>query len=193
MELILIRHGTTPGNLEHRFIGVTDHPLAPEGEALARETAPKLPPVEHVYRSPLLRCEQTAAILWPGVAETVIPELRETDFGCFEGKNHEELKDDPVYIQYLSGGDYAKLPVGESAEEAAARAFEGLKKLVADAKERGLRRAGVVVHAGTIMGLLWTCGVPARPGYYDWMCGNCGGFRVAVRERPLALEVLDSL
>ena len=59
MELILIRHGTTPGNLEHRFIGVTDHPLAPQGEALARETAPKLPPVEHVYRSPLLRCEQT--------------------------------------------------------------------------------------------------------------------------------------
>lgn len=193
MELILIRHGTTPGNLEHRFIGVTDHPLAPEGVALARETALRLPEVEHVYRSPLLRCKQTAELLWPGTAETVIPELRETDFGCFEGKNHEELKDDPVYIQYINGGDYSKLPVGESPEAAAARAVEGLKKLVADAKERGLSRAGVVAHAGTIMGLLWSCGVPARAGYYDWMCGNCGGYRVAVREEPLVLEALESL
>lgn len=193
MELILIRHGTTPGNLEHRFIGVTDHPLAPEGVALARETALRLPKVEHVYRSPLLRCKQTAELLWPGTAETVIPELRETDFGCFEGKNHEELKDDPVYIQYISGGDYSRIPVGESPEEAAARAVEGLKKLVADAKERGLLRAGVVAHAGTIMGLLWSCGVPARAGYYDWMCGNCGGYRVAVREEPLVLEALESL
>lgn len=193
MELILIRHGTTPGNLEHRFIGVTDHPLAPEGVTLARETALRLPKVEHVYRSPLLRCKQTAELLWPGTAETVIPELRETDFGCFEGKNHEELKDDPVYIQYINGGDYSKLPVGESPEAAAARAVEGLKKLVADAKERGLSRAGVVAHAGTIMGLLWSCGVPARAGYYDWMCGNCGGYRVAVREEPLVLEELESL
>ena len=193
MELILIRHGTTPGNLEHRFIGVTDHPLAPEGVALARKTALRLPEVEHVYRSPLLRCKQTAELLWPGTAETVIPELRETDFGCFEGKNHEELKDDPVYIQYINGGDYSKLPVGESPEAAAARAVEGLKKLVADAKERGLSRAGVVAHAGTIMGLLWSCGVPARAGYYDWMCGNCGGYRVAVREEPLVLEALESL
>ena len=29
MELILIRHGTTQGNLEKRFIGTLDVPLAP--------------------------------------------------------------------------------------------------------------------------------------------------------------------
>ena len=60
MELILIRHGTTQGNKERRFIGVLDVPLAPEGEELARRVAPTLPAVDHVYRSPLLRCEQTA-------------------------------------------------------------------------------------------------------------------------------------
>ena len=36
MELILIRHGTTQGNLEKRFVGVLDVPLAPQGEELAR-------------------------------------------------------------------------------------------------------------------------------------------------------------
>ena len=39
MELILIRHGTTQGNLERRFIGTLDVPLLPQGEELARREA----------------------------------------------------------------------------------------------------------------------------------------------------------
>ena len=31
MELILMRHGTTQGNLERRFIGTLDVPLLPRG------------------------------------------------------------------------------------------------------------------------------------------------------------------
>ena len=102
MELIIIRHGTTQGNLERRFVGMLDVPLAPEGEALAREVSRTLPPVEHIYRSPLRRCAQTAALLWPGTPETVVAALRETDFGPFEGRSHEELKDDPIYQAWIA-------------------------------------------------------------------------------------------
>lgn len=52
MELILIRHGTTQGNLEKRFVGTLDVPLTPQGEELARKVGPTLPKVEHIYRSP---------------------------------------------------------------------------------------------------------------------------------------------
>ena len=96
MELILMRHGTTQGNLERRFIGTLDVPLLPQGEELARRVGATLPAVEHIYRSPLQRCRRTAELLWPGVEMTVVDELRESDFGPFEGKNHEELKDDPL-------------------------------------------------------------------------------------------------
>ena len=72
MELILIRHGTTQGNLERRFIGLTDIPVLPEGEELAREVSKTLPPVDHVYHSPLIRCVQTARLLWPGVEMTAV-------------------------------------------------------------------------------------------------------------------------
>lgn len=192
MELILIRHGITQGNKERRFIGVTDVPLAPEGEDLARRVAPALPAVEHIYRSPLLRCRQTAALLWPGTAETVIEELREMDFGPFEGKNHEELKDDPLYQRYIGGGDLGNIPVGESTDQVAARAARGLERLVADARDRGFRRVAAVAHGGTIMALLWTFGRPARGSFYDWKTANCGGFRTRVLA-PLALEVLEEL
>ena len=192
MELILIRHGTTQGNKERRFIGVLDVPLATEGEELARRVAPTLPAVDHVYRSPLVRCAQTAELLWPEAEETVIPQLRETDFGPFEGKNHEELKDDPLYQQWISAADFAKIPVGESAEDAVERAGEGLEILLSDAKEHGYERVGVVSHGGTLMGLLWRFGRPERE-YYDWMCPNCGGYRALVHEDPLTLEILEPI
>ena len=111
MEFVLIRHATTQGNLEKRFIGLTDIPILPEGEELARRVSATLPKVDHVYRSPLLRCRQTAELLWPGVEQTVIDELRETDFGPFEGKNHEELKDDPLYQQWITTADFSRLPL----------------------------------------------------------------------------------
>ena len=79
MEVILVRHGITQGNKEKRFVGRLDVPLAPEGEAMARETAPLMPEVEHLYVSPMLRCRQTAELLWPGVPRTLVEDLRETD------------------------------------------------------------------------------------------------------------------
>ena len=194
MELVIIRHGTTRGNLEKRFIGTLDVPLAPQGEELARRVGPTLPAVEHIYRSPLMRCRQTAELLWPGVEETVVDELRESDFGPFEGKNHEELKDDALYQAWIGRApgrpDFADMPVGESAEQVTARVSVGLGKLAADAAARSYRRVGVVSHGGAIMALLTKYGRPERD-YYGWMCPNCGGFRMALDPDTLALTVLE--
>ena len=195
MELILIRHGTTQGNLERRFIGRLDVPLAPQGEELARRVGSTLPAVDHIYRSPLRRCEQTAELLWPGTAMTVIDELKETDFGPFEGKNHEELKDDPLYQAWIGQAtdshlNYAAMPVGESPEQVTERVSVGLQKLVADALDWGFDRVGVVSHGGALMGLLTRYGRPVRE-YYGWMCPNCGGFRMALDPDTLELTVLE--
>ena len=66
MELLLIRHSITAGNLARRYVGRTDEGLCPEGERLARESAAGLPEPELVYSSPMLRCRQTAELLFPG-------------------------------------------------------------------------------------------------------------------------------
>lgn len=193
MELILIRHGTTQGNLEKRFVGVLDVPLAPQGEELARRVSPTLPRVEHIYRSPLLRCRQTAQLLWPDTEMTVIQGLRETDFGPFEGKNHQELKDDPLYQAWIGQGDrlnFAAMPVGETAEQVVERVSAALAELVKDAAAHGYERVGVVSHGGALMGLLSKYGRPERE-YYDWMCPNCGGFRMALDPDTLELTVLE--
>ena len=194
MELILVRHGTTQGNKEKRFIGTLDVPLAPEGEELARRVGLHLPRVEHLYRSPLQRCRQTAELLWPGVEMTVVDQLRESDFGPFGGKNHEELKDDPLYQAWIvrtpGRPDFADMPVGESAQQVTARVSAGLEKVAAHAAAHGYGRVGVVSHGGALMGLLTRCGRPVRE-YYGWMCPNCGGFRMALDPDTLELTVLE--
>ena len=171
MELILIRHGTTQGNLEKRFIGTLDVPLLPQGEELARRVGPTL----------------------PGVPMTVVDELRESDFGPFEGKNHEELKDDPLYQAWIGMGehpDFANMPVGESAQQVTDRVSRGLEKVAADAAARGCARVGVVSHGGALMSLLTKYGRPER-AYYGWMCPNCGGFRAELNPDTLELTILE--
>lgn len=187
MELILVRHGITQGNLERRFIGVTDQPLCPEGAALACQRSLELPQVDRVYCSPLMRCQQTALLLWPWAERTVISELRETDFGPFEGKNHEELKDDPLYQDWLAYPmDPSAVPGVEHAVECGLRASKALEQLVADAKRHHYKRIGVVSHGGTMMGILARHGRPVK-SYYNWYMDNCSGYKVELDDTSLLL------
>ena len=82
MKWVLIRHGMTRGNRERRYIGArTDEPLCPEGVAQLR--AKDYPRVERVFASPMRRCLETAAILYPGVPVEIVEDFREGDFGAF--------------------------------------------------------------------------------------------------------------
>lgn len=66
MELLLLRHSITPGNLKRQYIGLHRPALAPEGEALARKRRGEMPEIGGLWVSPMLRCRQTAALLFPG-------------------------------------------------------------------------------------------------------------------------------
>lgn len=192
MELILLRHGATAQNLERRFLGITDVPLAPQGASQALALAPKMPRVDHLYVSPLIRCRQTAVLVWPDVEQTVIPELRETDFGPFEGKTHEELVEDELYNLWIScPEDPEVVPMVEDAAACGARAGTALMRLCADASAKAYRSVAVVSHGGTLMSILARYGHPQRD-YYSWRMENCGGFFAQVDIGTMQILVKDS-
>ncbi|WP_418452752.1 histidine phosphatase family protein [Anaerotruncus massiliensis (ex Liu et al. 2021)] len=173
MKIIFIRHGPTPGNLARRYIGSTDEPLAPG--VLPGYPAPA---AERVYVSPLLRCRQTAALLYPAAAPVTVPDLRECDFGAFENKSYEQLQNDPAYRTWMDDRTGTLAPPG--GEDTAAfrrrccRAFEEIvERCLAD----GVSSAAFVVHGGTIMAVMERFAETDSPrGFYDWQPENFGGW-----------------
>lgn len=170
MTVYLLRHGKTQGNVERRYIGSTDQPLCSQGRAeLWNKTGPE---ADRIIASPLLRCRETAEILYPGKDVEIVDDLRETDFGVFENHTYEELKDDPQYRAWLDAAGTAAPPGGESKGEQQARTVRAFRSVMAACGED--ERVAFVVHGGTIMCLLEALETSHR--FYDWQAPNGGGY-----------------
>ncbi|HIU09761.1 MAG TPA: histidine phosphatase family protein [Candidatus Avidehalobacter gallistercoris] len=176
-ELLLIRHGQTAGNLRREYIGQTDEPLCPAGVGALREhlAGKRYPEADMVFVSPLLRCRQTAAIIYPQLSPLVIDDFRECDFGAFEHKNYQDLSGSVAYQEWVASGGELPFPGGESRAEFAARCIRGFEQVAELILYQHINRAALVVHGGTIMALLASY---TGRGYYDFMTENGGGWRV---------------
>lgn len=170
MTVYLIRHGQTQGNLERRYIGSTDEPLCPQGREALRGS--HMPAVDRVFISPMRRCRETAAICFPDMEQEIIPDLRETDFGAFEGRTYEELKDDPAYRNWLDSSGEVPPPGGESKAQVRRRVAGAFRSIVERCGPED--RIALVVHGGTIMTLLEA--LEPSHQFYAWQSPNGGGW-----------------
>ena len=176
LKLILIRHGETQGNKLKRYIGKrTDEPLCPEAGNMLAQLA--YPEVQAVYASPMIRCTQTAEILFPGKKLNIIDELAECDFGEFENKNYKELSGDPRYQAWIDSNGILAFPGGESKDECATRNLEGFQRAVSACIREEITEAALVVHGGTIMNIMEQYALPKKE-FYEWHVGNGCGYLV---------------
>lgn len=169
MKVYLIRHGKTAGNLEKRYIGVTDEPLCPEGVAELREK--RYPECELVVTSPMKRCVETARIIYPDKELVICPDLAECDFGDFEGKNYIKLSENADYQGWIDSGGTLPFPNGESPEDFKARCVRGFDDTVSRYSQHGT--LAFVVHGGTIMAIMERYG---GRGFYYYQAANACGF-----------------
>ncbi len=174
-RLELLRHAMTQGNLEGRWTGTTDQGLCPEGTALARRNArPSGAIPRRVWVSPLRRCRETAALLYPGAEQTPVPGLRETDFGPFENKNHRELAGNPLYEAWVKSVGTAPVPGLESRAQVLARAQAAFRPIARELSLSGTDGA-IVTHGGVLMALCAAFVKPERD-YAQWWVPCCGGW-----------------
>ena len=183
MEIELIRHFATEGNLEKRYIGVTDEEIKAEfvlehtlkkEENGREEWKPEL-----VIVSPLRRCRQTAEILFPGEPVHIIEELAECDFGEFENKNYKELEGNPHYQEWIDSNGTLPFPNGESQESFRKRSTTGFKRCIEQCLKEEINEAAFVVHGGTIMSVLSSLATKEKD-YFCWQVKNAEGFLVEV-------------
>lgn len=116
-KIYLIRHGNTEANERHLYCGSTDLPLSEDGRNALQTLKPGYSGIQNVrfVTSGMLRTAQTLEILFGNVPHCCEPAFREMDFGAFEMRSYEQLKDVPEYQQWITGDNEANLtPGGES-------------------------------------------------------------------------------
>lgn len=175
MKLWLIRHGLTRLGEEKRYQGALDEGLSERGCAQLRR-ADFNPP--RVCVSPLRRARETAAILFPDSEQILVPDLREMNFGGFEGRAWWEMEQDKAYRAWVDGGCTGRCPGGEDRASFSLRVCAAMEALL-----QGGEDLVIVAHGGTQMAALERWGRPAR-AYYQWQtpCG-CGFLLDYDRER----------
>jgi ribonuclease H / adenosylcobalamin/alpha-ribazole phosphatase len=134
---VLLRHGDTRLSPEHRFSGISDVPLSENGILQARAAARRLAcagQIDAVITSPLQRAAATAGIAAAelGLPVTIDEELRETDFGKWEGFTLPEIQERwPALVAAWQHDPEQAPPGGES--------FAGTAHRVDRARERIMR------------------------------------------------------
>ena len=162
ITIVMIRHGETPSNKEHRYLGRTDESLSVDGiqKLQKQKNDYYYPSADYVFSSPMKRCVETAQILYPDSEAILIPEWKEMDFGAFEGKNYRELQGDERYQAWIDSNGALPFPDGESREDFVGRCKQGFSRMLAKLRklEEGesinSRNVALIVHGGTIMSLL---------------------------------------
>ena len=179
-KIYLIRHGATEGNAREEYIGVTDLALSGSGVLALANLKDKIeyPQVEKIYTSPLTRCRQTANILYPDYPCESIENLKEYDFGEFEGKTAVQLESNPDFYKWTSG-QISSPPGGEDSTEFAKRICLGFHEVVEDMMAEGIHKAAIIMHGGAIMTLLSCCALPRRRSL-EWTSEHGRGYSVLV-------------
>jgi broad specificity phosphatase PhoE len=157
-ELWLIRHGETEWSRSGAHTSRTDIPLTDTGRARAAEIGRYLAGHRFalVLTSPMARARETCRLAGFGDAAQTDPNLREWDYGDYEGLTTTEIqKDRPGWSLWRDG-----TPNGESADQAAARAQSVIARALEAPGDVALFAHGHILRilTATWLGLPPNCG-----------------------------------
>lgn len=185
MKIYLIRHGETELTKAQCYQGATDTALSDEGKSKIEKSVYK---PETVYISPLMRCRETAKIMFPDAKLVEVSGLREMNFGDFEGKNWHDMENDTEYRTWIDGMCLGQCPNGENRAEYSKRVCSAFEALMYKEKEDVF----IVAHGGTQMAILERWGNPKRD-YYDWCAKPGAGYILCADDFPNALTLVAEI
>jgi probable phosphoglycerate mutase len=163
--LLLVRHGQSTWNHEHRIQGQLDPPLSDEGRRQAAQLGRRLAgrTFGGLYSSDLKRALETSSLIGEavGIEPTPMPELREIHLGEWEGLHADELaaRFPQAWAGWTEEPNWDLVPGGEGAAAFEARVDAALDSIFERHQEGDVL---VVTHGGVIQVALHH--VVGRPG-----------------------------
>ena len=186
MKVIFIRHGETEYNEQRKYCGSLNPPLSEKGRAALKQSELreklKADPPDLVFYAPMKRVEETVEILFEGLPSNIQPpinELREIDFGDFEGKSYEELKDNPEYCAWLDTNCEGFIPGGDCPSSFREDCVAGFEEALDMARLEYAKYIAIVTHGGVIGAILEQYGEPRKP-WYEWQVPPGGSIEINI-------------
>lgn len=172
--IYLIRHGRTEANERHLYCGSSNLPLSDGGKGELMEMRYDISCAQFVT-SGMIRTEQTLSILFGEVSHIIDPRFREVDFGDFELRAYEELKDKPAYQAWITGDNEANIPPnGESGVQMTERVLTAFREL----EDRG-EDVVVICHGGVIAAIMAHLFPGEEKNRYQWQPKPGRGYAVS--------------
>ena len=158
-QLWLIRHGETEWSLSGAHTGRTDLPLTEKGQQRAKTIGHFLAARSFalVLSSPLTRARETCRLAGYGDAAVIDENLREWDYGDYEGRSTPNIRADrPGWNLWEDG-----VPNGETVEQVADRALRVINRVLITLKDRE-GDAALFAH-GHVLRILAACWLRLPP------------------------------
>ena len=192
----MIRHGKTLCNEKRLYCGKSDVSLSELGRKEINELKYIIdyPKCRLNYTSGAKRANETFEILFPNLKYEEKYEFFEYDFGDFEMKSYEMLKNNSDYIAWIiDESKKVKCLNGECKEEFYTRLTKALKDLVKEIIKKGELEALLVCHGGVI-GTLLELFCKSSSDFYT-MQPKCGrGYKLEVKvEKDIEINILGEI
>jgi alpha-ribazole phosphatase len=170
--IALFRHGITKENKRYAYLGWNDSPLCPE--SLDVKTTRRY---ERYFSSDLRRCILTAEKLFSNPNLLLLEEIREMNFGKWEGKTYEDLRENGHYQRWLSDPINNDPPGGESFQQFTKRVQVGWKRVTEEILSQNIHQCAVITHGGVIRYLLSKY-APKQKEFWSWQVRHGQGFEL---------------
>jgi probable phosphoglycerate mutase len=157
-EIVLVRHGQTEWSVSGQHTGTTDIPLTEEGRRQARALGERLAgwTFADVFTSPLGRATETCRLAGHGDSAQVLADLREWDYGDYEGRRTVDIREErPGWDLWKDG-----VPGGETLDQIGRRADRAIEAARGAGGDVALFAHG---HLLRIIGARWI-GLPPDHG-----------------------------
>lgn len=182
IEVILIRHGKTIANEKKLYCGKTDLSLSDNGIEELKKLKESLnyPKCDKYYTSGAKRANETFKILYENNDFIELKGFFEYDFGDFEMKSYEDLKENRRYINWIKDelGEIS-CPNGESKINYKKRIKDEFITFINDLNKENINSALLVSHGGTI-GTILEEFYDNSKNFYSWQPSFGEGYKIII-------------
>ena len=185
IKISLIRHGKTFANEKKLYYGFSDIELSENGIKELEKLKEKVnyEKGQLFITSGLKRTIQTLNILFGNVDYMVNEHFKEMNFGDFELKSYEQLKENKDYLKWIENIEENVVPNGKTKKQFENRVINGFNSLFQNCIKNNIKDIVIVCHSGVISIIMMYLFNEENKNFYDWLPSYARGYTIIFKNK----------